>query len=776
MLLCDSDFEVVSSPNLKSYDMGVKSPAVIFDILCNRTYRYPLRTMIQEYMSNARDAHRELGKENVPIEVTLPNVLEPNMQIRDFGPGISPQRMQDVFIYLGASTKRTSNDEHGGFGIGAKIAFAYTDSFGITTYIDGVVREYTAYKGSDGIGHIDQIAEYQKDEPNGTSISIAIKDNDIFEAQYSALKSSYFWPVRPIFMGTTSSTFEQLQDFEPRLGHTYTSCSTKELDFIGCFYPEATESRVHAVIDGIIYGPISTADVDTKHLVPGIFLFFDVGEVDVSVSREGLQYNEKTIRSIQSKLDKIVSDTTQTVSKVLLDACFKSDTLRELVYNLEEDLELYDWTTRIDRRFRFTTVRGDQYDMVLSVRRKSDYRIYLNLEDHNPGGPVKLFSLGYAGLETLSGKANWIDLHKYKHCLLNDRTSKLPTTTFFNRADEHVRANRKMLLAPAHKGHKGLVYVDANAHDERIRRIAADLGWLYTSQFEKKKKKVLSNKAKKQTTAAITHKDIVSTYFLTSSSRPYYSDGRQFVDACAKDNTVYVVPKRHVHRREQIALWKYMAEWPQVWQPRIVVLVTRTINIANQLIEHGNGKVLLYDAAAHRRMQNICNNVDYMILCAYLEMNSLHVKMEQFIPDRHLPTHSTSSLSKLDAQLPRLGGVFGVLGDIADKSRSIRDNDVFGSRRYALPSAPDCLSKLSHRYRVSKWPDAEIKGGPALVSRIKKLAHKIFGMFELAADHYLEKYYPLVYQVSRYQRIPDDDTWDDIAEYIHYKKNKNLGG
>jgi len=105
-----------------SFEIG--DPTVIFDMICNRIYATPLRTSIQEYMSNARDSHREAGVPHVPIQVVLPTPLDRSIRIRDFGMGISPDRMSNVFVKLGVSTKRINNSQTGGFGVGAKSAFS----------------------------------------------------------------------------------------------------------------------------------------------------------------------------------------------------------------------------------------------------------------------------------------------------------------------------------------------------------------------------------------------------------------------------------------------------------------------------------------------------------------------------------------------------------------------------------------------------------------------------------------------------------------------------
>jgi len=106
---------VEKSNDFQSAKFGIKNPAIIFDILCNKLYKNPLKTLIQEYMSNARDSHREAGCSDKPIKVILPTYIDPHIKIIDYGVGISPERMSTVFIFLGESTKNIDNVQTGGF-------------------------------------------------------------------------------------------------------------------------------------------------------------------------------------------------------------------------------------------------------------------------------------------------------------------------------------------------------------------------------------------------------------------------------------------------------------------------------------------------------------------------------------------------------------------------------------------------------------------------------------------------------------------------------------
>jgi hypothetical protein len=172
-----------TSDDFKTYETGIQDINIMITLL-TQLYNDLTRIIVQEYAANARDAHREIHKDDVPIDITLPTKLSNELAIRDYGPGISPDRMSNVFVNIGASTKRHDNMQTGGFGIGAKCAFCYQDSFSVDTFIDGIHRSYVFLKaGERGIPQMKEISEEDTIEPNGTLITINIFSRDIEAVQ-----------------------------------------------------------------------------------------------------------------------------------------------------------------------------------------------------------------------------------------------------------------------------------------------------------------------------------------------------------------------------------------------------------------------------------------------------------------------------------------------------------------------------------------------------------------------------------------------------------------
>lgn len=316
----------------KEEKFDIHDQQLFINMYRNTIYKNKIRVIPQEYMCNARDAHREVGKDDVPIEVTLPTVMDPMLKIRDFGPGINDDRMS-IFRSYGASTKRDSNDETGGFGIGCKCAWSYTEQFTVDTVFDdedGRYRKiYSVYiKDSSDPGSVRLVSERKVDEdefPTGTTIKVPVMDNDIDNFVESVRTVGTYWDVKPIIVGH--------DDFE---WHNI-DATTEQDNWKLCGHSKLYSIRrqSYVVIDGIPYnvdfdllvqGKSGYEDVgetikEVKHELDdsiarfyqgsGVVFFFDTGELKISPNREDLDYGcieniKKLVEVLTKSRDDIV--------------------------------------------------------------------------------------------------------------------------------------------------------------------------------------------------------------------------------------------------------------------------------------------------------------------------------------------------------------------------------------------------------------------------------------------------------------------------------------
>jgi len=319
MQIVQDTTKAITNIDNESQVFGIKDMALVMQIL-TKMYSNPKQTITQEYISNARDANREVRSVR-PIEITAPGRFNATMIIRDFGPGLSPQRIKDVFLFYGSSTKRNTNTQTGGFGIGGKSAWAYTESFTISTWFEGTKRIYVAHK-SNGNGNLDLISEEQSTEPTGTAIEIAVNPLDILSFKAAILRTVFFWAEheKPVLKGFSEQDMQAMQ-IKPVFE------KFKEFKLYNTL-PSFIQNK-SAIIDGIPY-PIripldKTFAINNKEFV----IILNTGDVQIAPNREEI-VDDKQSREFFKKIDDTIhAKITQHVEKELE----KNKTLQDGIKN-----------------------------------------------------------------------------------------------------------------------------------------------------------------------------------------------------------------------------------------------------------------------------------------------------------------------------------------------------------------------------------------------------------------------------------------------------------
>lgn len=160
-----------------SVNFGISDSPEFFQILSSTLYQDQKRAVIRETLCNAWDAHIASGRTNTPIKVKLD--LQ-SMSIQDFGLGIHKSMIGPIYGVYGASTKKNDGKQTGGFGLGCKAPFAYTDHFQVTSSHEGERTIYNMSKSSGeslGKPSITAIASFPTTEA-GITVAINILDRD----------------------------------------------------------------------------------------------------------------------------------------------------------------------------------------------------------------------------------------------------------------------------------------------------------------------------------------------------------------------------------------------------------------------------------------------------------------------------------------------------------------------------------------------------------------------------------------------------------------------
>ena len=295
------DVEVVHK-----FDIDNANKGLIFSILRSKMYSDPIGSICREIASNCRDAHREVGTPFKAVEIELVTTFWGNEQnhiiFRDYGPGLSPDRVANIYTKYGSSTKRNTNDQAGGFGLGCKTPFSYTDSFNVVTVNNGIKYVYNLLIDQTDEGRMALLASEETDEPNMTEVIIPINnDEDVEEFHTKALQATKFWNPVPVFIGFRDDFNAQYTVLEEAPEYMLINDKSSE---------GAKSDSLACLIDGIYY-PVNTSQVDVDiedHESYCILLKFKNGQLSVSSNRETLNYDAPTVKLLKKVIGKIQSE------------------------------------------------------------------------------------------------------------------------------------------------------------------------------------------------------------------------------------------------------------------------------------------------------------------------------------------------------------------------------------------------------------------------------------------------------------------------------------
>lgn len=158
----------------QAIQFGISNSAEFFNILSSTLYKDQILAVVREVLCNAWDAHIEAGCTDKPVQITL---TKDKFTIKDFGKGIHNDDMGIIYGTYGNSTKKNDGKQTGGFGLGCKAPFAYTDHFEVVSCHDGVKTIYNLSKSSAqamGKPGIVPIASFPT-EDTGLEVTINIK-------------------------------------------------------------------------------------------------------------------------------------------------------------------------------------------------------------------------------------------------------------------------------------------------------------------------------------------------------------------------------------------------------------------------------------------------------------------------------------------------------------------------------------------------------------------------------------------------------------------------
>lgn len=290
MKLQDTTTTIAQIGTSEESQFKMKTSRKAFQILSDLYSDKPL-AIVRELGCNASDSMTAAGKSDRPFLVHLPNALEPYLIIQDFGTGISHENIYSIYATYFESTKTNTNEQIGCLGLGSKSPFCYTDNFMVTSIHEGEKRIYNAYFNEQNTPAIALMSTTKTDEENGVAIQIPVKKEHFSDFANAVRKAFRFFPIKPIIKGGQIDWKDLKPVFKGDGWESYDSLSYAE-----CF----------AIMGGVTY-PIAIHQLESKNhdflRRGGLVLYFGMGELDFTPSRESLSYCPMTIKALNEKVD-----------------------------------------------------------------------------------------------------------------------------------------------------------------------------------------------------------------------------------------------------------------------------------------------------------------------------------------------------------------------------------------------------------------------------------------------------------------------------------------
>lgn len=329
MKLQEEQNEMEVEGDFVTQDMKIEISAHAFNVLSKGLYSDPHKAIVRELACNARDAQVETGLQDKPFDLYLPNALAPTFKIRDYGPGLPPEKIPTLYTYF-KSTKQTSDEMTGCFGLGSKSPFAYTKKFTAISYHGGKRYHFVVFMNAKGIPATTLMSTEDSTEPSGLEVSFPVEYGEYHVFQSAAKKALIPFDVKPVIHGVDGKFWDDEE--KPFLEGPGWKMYRSSYDYYGrrsgVAGPIARMGYVDYPIDGQNRSGIS------KHakalLGSHVTIDFPLGAFEITPSRETIQWTDYSTENINARLEQVYDEIVKHATGVVQNApsywvaCIKS--------------------------------------------------------------------------------------------------------------------------------------------------------------------------------------------------------------------------------------------------------------------------------------------------------------------------------------------------------------------------------------------------------------------------------------------------------------------
>lgn len=317
MLLNEKTATIITSGNLTANTFRINASKKAFEILSAGLYSDKVRAIVRELSTNAADAHVAAGKKDVPFEVHVPNQLEPWFAVKDYGTGLSDHQVNTLYTTYFESDKTHSNEFTGCLGLGSKSPFSYVDTFTVESRYNGCKSVYNAYLNEHGVPCIVKMTADPTDEENGITVKFPVKSNDFWSFYERVVSVLQWFDTPPVIVGKSDLVFPK-RDYllkTERFGVYKSHTGTCHLVMGNVAYP----LPVYDVTSNMPQDGYEVINRRRRLLEWGVDLFVNIGDIDVSASREKISYDKRTMAVVTEAIDTALAELSTRLAKEIED-------------------------------------------------------------------------------------------------------------------------------------------------------------------------------------------------------------------------------------------------------------------------------------------------------------------------------------------------------------------------------------------------------------------------------------------------------------------------
>lgn len=292
---------ITHTPDLTPSDFRINATREAFEILSGGLYSNRPLAILRELGTNALDSHIAAGTPDRPIHVVFPTDYSPRLTITDYGTGMTHDTVTGLYSTYFASSKTTTNDQTGAFGLGSKTPLSMFDAFTVDTRTPSETtgRSYIVSVSDHGTPTVTYLGPV--DISPGTRITIETGVDRTFEQ--NAREAFRYFPTEPEtnLTGGLRNDWWYASRFRTSDNTYYAAVHEYSNTFTVIQGPVGYTVRYHDIFDGRVRYPDGLEPDDYR-----LIFTVPMGTLRPSASRETISLTPSTKAYLRDRIHAIL--------------------------------------------------------------------------------------------------------------------------------------------------------------------------------------------------------------------------------------------------------------------------------------------------------------------------------------------------------------------------------------------------------------------------------------------------------------------------------------